>query len=184
MEPLMAEIKMFAGNYAPQGWFFCDGSLLPINQYSALFALLGTTYGGDGVQTFQLPDLRGRTPIHSGNGQGRNVSRYELGQIGGTENVTISAQQMPAHNHLIKASTTGGDQAVPGDGTTANYYLAATADSQTGATTNTYTDVAPDTQLNSGSVTPAGGSQPVSLLTPYLGINYIIAWTGIWPSRP
>ncbi len=178
----MAEIKMFAGNFAPNGWFFCDGSALPINQYSALFALLGTTYGGDGVQTFNLPDLRGRTPIHSGNGQGKNVSRYELGQIGGTENVTLSAQQLPAHTHNVNASSAGGTSLVP----TGGLLGGAPGDPVTGAGATIYTDpaVKSDVTLNAATIAPAGGSQPVNVVTPYLGINYIIAWTGIWPSRP
>jgi microcystin-dependent protein len=181
MEPLMAEIKMFAGSFAPNGWFFCDGSTLPINQYSALFALLGTTYGGDGVQTFNLPDLRGRTPIHSGNGQGKNVSRYELGQIGGNENVTLSALQMPAHTHILNAVSADGTVLQP----TGAFPATSPGDPVSGSGVNIYSQATtPDVTMNPKTVAPAGGSQPVNVVTPYLGINYIIAWTGIWPSRP
>ena len=175
----MAEIKLFAGNFAPNGWFFCDGSTLPINQYSALFALLGTTYGGDGVQTFQLPDLRGRTPIHSGNGQGKNVSRYELGQIGGTENVTLSALQMPAHSHLINTVTLG-NLPQPNGNVPAGLFV----DPSTGEGTNNWSNAKADSTLSPATIAATGGNQPVNVVTPYLGINYIIAWTGVWPSRP
>ncbi len=175
----MAEIKIFAGNFAPQGWFFCDGSSLPINQYSALFALIGTTYGGDGVQTFQLPDLRGRTPIHSGNGQGKNVSRYELGQTGGTENVTLSAQQMPAHSHLINTVTLGNQPQPNG-----NVLAGLPVDPGTGEGINNWSNATPDSNLSPKAIAAAGGNQPLNVVTPYLGINYIIAWTGVWPSRP
>ncbi|QEC79662.1 phage tail protein [Mucilaginibacter ginsenosidivorax] len=177
MEPYIGEIRMFAGNFAPQGWFFCDGSLLSISQYSAFFSLLGTTYGGDGMSTFQIPDLRGRAPIHSGNGQGKNVSRYELGQVGGNENITLIAPQMPAHSHVINCSSTA-DLAVPAAG-----YPAASSDPALGTIINSYASTT-DSQMNPLAVAPAGGNQPVNVVTPYLAVNFIIAWQGIWPSRP
>jgi microcystin-dependent protein len=179
MEPYIGEVKIFAGTFAPNGWFFCDGSLLPINQYTAFFSIIGTTYGGDGMRTFQLPDLRGRTPIHSGNGQGINVSRYELGQIGGSENVTISALQMPAHSHLINTATLGNLPQPNG-----NVLAGLPVDLTTGEGTNNWSNAAPDSTLSPKTIAAAGGSQPLNVVTPYLGINYIIAWTGIFPSRP
>lgn len=183
MEPFIGEIKMFAGTFAPQGWFFCDGSTLSIQQYNAFFALIGTTYGGDGVQTFQLPDLRGRTAIHSGNGQGRNVSRYELGQIGGTENVTLNAQQLPAHSHNLQGVAGAANQFSP-----EGNYLSISIDKGSGNPANIYNDgtdaTVPFANLGVKSVLPAGGSQPVNVVTPYLAVNFIIAWQGIWPSRP
>ncbi|QHS55837.1 phage tail protein [Mucilaginibacter sp. 14171R-50] len=180
MEPYLGEIKIFAGSFAPSGWFFCDGTTLAISQYSALFSLLGTTYGGDGMQTFNLPDLRGRTPIHAGNGQGRGVSKYVQGQIGGVENVTLTVQQMPAHTHVINAVSTDGTALTP----TGAYPATSPGDPLTGAGVNIYSTATPDVTMNNGTLTPAGGSQPVNVVTPYLGINYIIAWQGIYPSRP
>jgi microcystin-dependent protein len=183
MDPYIGEIRMFAGNFAPQGWFFCDGSMLSINQYQAFFSLIGTTYGGDGMSTFQIPDLRGRAPIHSGNGQGRGVSRYELGQLGGTENVTLSVQQMPAHGHQVLVIASAADQSTP-----ENNFLSIGVDGSTGNAATSYQDFVdttlPQTYLNQKTVVPSGGNQPVNVVTPYLGINFIIAWQGIWPSRP
>ncbi|MFD0763321.1 phage tail protein [Mucilaginibacter lutimaris] len=180
MDPLLGEIKMFAGTFAPNGWYFCDGTTLAISQNAALFSILGTTYGGDGVSTFKLPDLRGRTPIHSGNGQGVNVSRYQLGQVGGTENVTISALQMPAHTHTINAVSAEATALQP----TNAYPASSPGDPVSGSGVNIYSSATPDVTLNVNSVAPAGGSQPLNVVTPYLGINFIIAWTGIYPSRP
>jgi microcystin-dependent protein len=179
MEPYIGEIKMFAGTYAPQGWFFCDGSSLPISQYNAFFALIGTNYGGDGVQTFQLPDLRGRVPIHSGNGQGKSVSRYELGQIGGTENVTITAPQLPSHSHTINTVTLGNLPQLNG-----NCLAGLPVDLTTGEGTNNWSNAVPDSVLNPATVSPTGGNQPLNVVTPYLAVNFIIAWQGIWPPRP
>jgi len=179
MEPLMGEIKMFAGTFAPNGWYFCDGALLSIAQNTALFSILGTTYGGDGVQTFQLPDLRGRTPIHAGNGTGLGVSQYLLGQIGGSESVSISAQQMPPHTHTINTVTLGNQPQPNG-----NIHAGLPVDLTTGEGTNNWSNAEPDSTLGSRAVAPSGGGQPVNVVTPYLGINYIIAWTGIYPSRP
>jgi microcystin-dependent protein len=179
MEPLMGEIKMFAGTFAPNGWYFCDGTLLSISQNSALFSILGTNYGGDGVQTFALPDLRGRTPIHAGNGQGRNVSKYQLGQIGGSENVTLIATQLPSHTHVINTVTLGNLPQPNG-----NVLAGLPVDLTTGEGTNNWSNATPDSTLGPLAVAPTGGNQPVNVVTPYLGINYIIAWSGIYPSRP
>ena len=175
-EDYIGEISMFAGNFAPKGWAFCQGQLLPISQNTALFSLLGTTYGGNGVTTFALPDLRGRSPI--GTGQGPGLSNYDLGQTGGTETVTELTSQMPVHNHALKASTAAGTTNTPGSGT----YLgkAVTPDRQE---VNLYTEAVPDTTIGPASIGNYGGSQPQSIRDPYLTINYIICLQGIYPSR-
>ncbi|MES2265638.1 MAG: tail fiber protein [Bacteroidota bacterium] len=180
MDPYIGEIKMFAGSFAPNGWFFCDGSLLPISQYSAFFSILGTTYGGDGVSTFKLPDLRGRMAIHSGSGQGPNVSRYNLGQFGGNENVTLTQQQMPMHTHNMAINSVA-----PTVGLATNAFLGFNANSETGDALPFYSATATNgSNLNPAAISVSGGSQPVNVVTPYLGINFIIAWTGIYPTRP
>jgi len=175
MDPFLAEIRMFAGNFAPQGWFTCDGQTLPIAQYTALFSLLGTTYGGNGQTTFQLPDLRGRVPIHVG--QGLGLSPYSLGEMAGVETVTLTPNQMPTHNHLIGCSTNGADSNTPN-----NSVLAAPADA-TRAPINIYTAAANAT-MPPTTVSVAGGSQPHENHQPYLTLTFIIAWQGIYPSRP
>lgn len=170
---------MFAGNFAPRGFQLCQGQLLPIQQYAALFSILGTTYGGNGTTNFQLPDLRGRSPI--GQGQGPGLSVISLGEIAGSENVSILQTNMPAHNHLINVSTSNADQK-PAQ----NNFLATTND---GARSNviqypTYQNAATSgATLNATSVTMAGSNVPVAIRNPYLGINYIIAIQGIFPSR-
>jgi microcystin-dependent protein len=156
---------------APRGWALCDGQLLPISQNTALFSILGTTYGGDGRTTFALPDLRGRVPVHQGQGPG--LSSYDLGQSAGSENVTLSTSQMPSHNHLVNVDT--GD-----NGTTShpnNQYLASSGG------VSIYNSVTDSSTLNPGTVQAAGGSQPHSNLQPYLCIDFIIALEGIYPSR-
>jgi microcystin-dependent protein len=169
---------MFAGNFAPRGFMLCQGQTLPIQQYAALFSILGTTYGGNGTTTFNLPDLRGRAPI--GQGQGLGLSMITLGESAGVENASILAANMPAHNHLINVSTSNGNQklaqnnflATANDGNRqANQYPAYETAATTGAT------------LAAGAVTSAGGSTPVAIRNPFLGINYIIAVQGIFPSR-
>ena len=175
MDPFLAEIRMFAGNFAPNGWFTCDGQLLPISQYTALFSLLGTTYGGNGTTTFQLPDLRGRAPIHVGQGPG--LGAYSLGQNGGVETVTLTANQMPAHNHLIGCSTSGADTNTPN-----NSVLATPANSDR-SPINIYTATANAT-MPPTTVNIQGGSQPHENHQPYLTLTFIIAWQGIYPSRP
>jgi microcystin-dependent protein len=171
-EPFIGEIALFAGNFAPMGWAFCDGSLLPINQYQALFSLLGTTYGGDGRNNFALPDLRGRAPISFRQGPG--LSNYTLGQKGGSESTTLTLAQMPAHNHLLNASTLAADQPGP-----AGNVLAV---EPTGSSA-VYHAAPANTTLDAGAVDPAGSSAAIDNRQPYLAINYIIALQGIYPPR-
>jgi microcystin-dependent protein len=178
-EPFLATIFMFAGNFAPRGYAFCQGQLLPIAQYSALFSLLGTTYGGDGRTTFALPDLRGR--VAQGTGQGPGLSAIALGQQGGSQNVTLTAAQMPSHNHGATVTIHAANDGRPSIDNPSGAVL----DSTSG--TNLYA-VGPDgTTMNAGMATAqianAGGNQPVSILDPFLGINFIIALEGIFPSR-
>ncbi len=177
MEPYIGEIKMFAGTYAPQGWATCDGQLLSIAQNSALFALLGTLYGGDGMNTFALPDLRSRAPIHAG--QGRGLTSYTQGQTGGSESVTLTQKQMPAHSHSFNAYSAGANQILP-----TNYYLSDQVDPLTGQGTQMYSDQTPDVVLNPGTIGLAGGNQPVGTISPVLAVTFIIALSGIWPPRP
>lgn len=178
MDPILGQIILFGGNFAPQGWAFCNGQLLPISQNAALFSLLGTIYGGDGVRTFALPDLRGRAPIHFGQGPG--LSNYALGQVGGQESVTLTVTEMPAHTHSVAPAATSSDATVPDPH---NQIFAKTATRTT--STNTY---APASSKNGAMAAfdsaIAGGSQPHSNLQPYVAMNYIIALQGVYPSRP
>lgn len=177
--PFIGEIKMFAGTFAPRGYFFCNGSLLSIAQYTALFALLGTTYGGNGQTTFALPDLRGRVPLHQGTGAG--LSNRVIGEASGTETVTLLSTQIPAHNHALAATTNQGNAAAP----SASVVLARPVDSL--ATPVLYT--VPGTQtinqqaMASTAIGIAGSSQPHSNMMPTQAVNFIIAVEGIFPSR-
>jgi microcystin-dependent protein len=181
IDPYLGNVTVFAGNFAPRAWMFCQGQLLAIAQYDALFALLGTTYGGDGQTTFALPDLRSRTANHAG--QGTGLSSYMLGEMGGTENTTLLSINMPVHNHSILTLTAvqpASTAATSGVNTPANAFPASGAQlyenvSPTGEMMGSYTSV--------GSTPIAGSSQPVSLIQPYLAMNYIIAVEGIFPSR-
>jgi microcystin-dependent protein len=155
-------------NFSPRGWAFCNGQILPIAQNTALFSLLGTTYGGNGQTTFALPDLRGRVPNSSGQGPG--LSSYDLGQVGGVESETLTINQMPAHNHMVSCQGQDSDSATPVN----NFPAKAAA--------NVYATVA-DTLMNVGMIKNTGGSQPFSVLQPYLTLNYCIALEGIFPSR-
>lgn len=169
---MMASMSLFAGNFAPRNWMFANGQILSIAQNTALFSLLGTTYGGNGQTTFALPDLRGRVPI--GPGQGPGLTNRELGEQGGAEYRTLSALQMPIHNHALNASTATATSSSPSPG---GKTLAAIQ----GA--GAYATVAPNTALSGASVGTAGGSQPFDNMPPYTGINYIICAQGIYPSR-
>jgi microcystin-dependent protein len=182
-EAYIGSIVLFAGNFAPRGWAFCDGSLLAMNQYQALYAILGTTYGGNGTQTFALPDLRSRVPVHANNGQaGPGQPAVQLGQSAGSANVTLTTAQMPMHTHVQQfanvPSTTNSPAsnvlaqitAADADGIplTASGYAPATSALVTGA---------------SQAISQAGGSQPVNVMPPYLGLNYIICLQGLFPTR-
>lgn len=169
-EPFLGDITVFAGNFAPQGWEFCNGQLLPIAQYDALYALLGTIYGGDGQTTFALPDLRGRSPVHAGTLAGGGV--YTQGQNGGAESVTLTTNQIPSHSHTLAAGAQG-TQASPAGG------LPGT----TPARDFRYSSAGVDATLHPTTLQTAGGSQPHNNLSPYLGLSFIIAVAGIFPSR-
>jgi microcystin-dependent protein len=163
-QPYVGEIRMFAGNFAPAGWMFCDGSLLPISENETLFQLIGTTYGGDGQSTFALPDMRGRLPLHQGNG-------FILAETGGAEEITLTSNQIPAHSHPLLASSdatntpnAGGN--VLGAPLTATPFFAAT----------------PTLGLAPQAVSSVGGSQPHTNFQPYLCVNFIISLFGIFPS--
>ena len=175
---------MVGFNYAPVGYAFCNGAILPISQNTALFSLLGTTFGGNGTVTFGLPDLRSRVPV--GQGQGNGLSNYVLGQAAGTENVTLLTNQMPVHTHIATGTvtpgaSTGGRGSTVSTDPTSNYPATAPAGSSIYGTPQ---------NVNMGStpvtvtVQPAGGSLPVPVLQPYLAVNFIIATVGIFPSRP
>ena len=171
MDPFIGEIIMFGGNFAPRGWALCDGQLLPISQNTALFSILGTTYGGDGRTTFALPDLRGRVAIHEGNGPG--LSDYRLGQKGGTEHVTLTTAQIPSHSHNLGADSAAGTSNVPTNNILAN----------TGGFDNEYSTNNPNTNLKSSAISNTGGGQSHTNIQPYLAVNYIIALVGVFPSR-
>jgi microcystin-dependent protein len=169
-EVYLGQIIMFAGNFAITGYQFCSGQTLSISQYTAVFAILGTTYGGNGTTTFQLPDLRGRVPV--GQGQGPGLSGYVLGQSGGTENVTLLQTQMPAHTHAVNAYGSGADKSTVSGSLLAN-----------GAKPDYYSDQGANATMNPGMIAAAGGGQPFSIRQPYLSISYLIALVGIFPSR-
>jgi microcystin-dependent protein len=170
-QPFVGEIRIFGGNFNPNGWMFCDGALLPISEYETLFNLIGTTYGGDGQSTFGLPDLRGRVPIHMGTGAGIT---YQIAESGGSESVTLSTQQIASHNHPLLA-TNANPVASP-----LNATLGVVNSSQAGA--NVYNTAAPDTTLNPAEIQPAGGNQPHDNRQPYQCVNFIISLFGIFPS--
>jgi len=170
-DPFVGEIRMFAGDFAPSGWSLCDGALVPISSNTALFSLLGTTYGGDGRTTFALPDLRGRIPIHPGHGPG--LASRRLGQKGGSENEILTDSHIPSHNHLMQASANLGNAPSPSTRVTA-----------TGASFDgLYVDDGPNVPLATDAVATAGDSQPHTNMQPYLCIHFIIALTGVFPSR-
>ena len=170
-EAMIGEVKMFAGNFAPRGWAMCNGQLLQISQNSALFSILGTTYGGDGRTTFALPDLRGRVAVHAGSGTG--LIRKQLGQQGGAENVNISVRNLPSHTHAIKAVAEVGDEGLP------NGNLLASNSSAN----RSYSTLSSNATMNKSMVENTGGNLPVNNMQPYLTINYIICLEGIYPSR-
>ncbi|WP_165768055.1 phage tail protein [Flavobacterium plurextorum] len=170
-DPLIGQISMFAGTFAPRGWLFCNGQLLPIPQYSTLFSIIGTTYGGDGINNFALPDLRGRVPV--GQGQGPGLSPRNLGETSGNENVTLTISNMPAHNHQLNASTAVGTSNVPTGNVLAN----------TSVLDKEYNG-SPNTAMNNASIGISGSNAPVTIMQPFQTINFIIAIEGIYPPRP
>jgi microcystin-dependent protein len=167
----IGQLRIFAGNFPPAGWHDCDGALLDISQYSDLFSLIGTTYGGDGVTTFALPDLRGRAVI--GAGQGTGLSTYVVGQTGGMENVTLTTNQLPQHSHTLNVSTSLGSTSIPTDA-----YPAAAPDG-----VGAYA-VGGNVQMKANTIENTGGGQPHNNMKPYLAVRYIIALEGIYPSHP
>jgi microcystin-dependent protein len=176
-DPYVGEIRMFGGTFAPVGWFFCDGQSLSIAQYDVLYVLLGTTYGGDGVQTFNLPDLRGRVPVHQGTSAGQT---YVLGQMLGMPSVTLTPPQLPAHTHTMMASGADATSDVPAaGGALANGTPAGVNGLFNYIPYNGQNQVA----LSGASITPAGNSVPHDNMQPYLGVNFIISWAGIFPSQ-
>ncbi|PYP82657.1 MAG: phage tail protein [Blastocatellia bacterium AA13] len=164
-QPYVGEIRMFAGNFAPAGWMFCEGQLLPISENETLFNLIGTTYGGDGQSTFALPDLRGRIPLHMGNG-------FTLAETGGVETVTLTVSQIPAHSHPLLGSSSTGNNASP-------------TSSVVGAATTFDGYIADTTTVNMAttSMSSTGGSQPHNNFQPYLCVDFIISLFGIFPSQ-
>ena len=171
-QPYVGEIRMFGGNFPPNGWMFCEGATLPISENEVLFQLIGTTYGGDGQETFNLPNLASRVPIHMGTGP--SGVTYQIGEMAGTEQETLTVQQIPSHTHTAGAATTG--QVLSPNGAV----LATAQSTQSGV--RIY-GASPTVAMNAASITPAGGSQPHENTQPFLCINYIISLFGIFPSQ-
>jgi microcystin-dependent protein len=173
-DPFVAEIRIFPFNFAPKGWAFCDGQLLPLSQNTALFSLLGTTYGGNGKSNFALPDLQGRAPMHPGQGPG--LSLHDLGETGGSETVTLLESEIPAHSHTLRVSSTGTDE----EG------LKNPTNNITGKEANTlpiYITPQANVAMAPQALAPAGGSLPHNNLMPYLTLNFCIALQGVFPPR-
>ncbi|MBP6366174.1 MAG: phage tail protein [Nitrosomonas sp.] len=213
LEPFVGEISYVAFDYAPNGWFKCDGQTLPISQYAALYSLLGTKYGGDGITNFKLPDMRGKVPVHQGQSPG--YSNFTMGQTNGAENFTLTATQLPTHSHpatavststsavapgasatsTLKAANVAGDMTTPGSNAIATSSAALTKiySSTTAPNVNMHIDSI-ETTLSGVNVTTTtntavtvgdtGSSQPFSIMQPYTTVNCIIAWQGVYPSRP
>lgn len=171
-EPFLGEIRMFGGTFAPTGWALCNGQLLPISQNTALFSILGTTYGGNGTSTFALPDLRGRVAVHQG--QGAGLSPYLPGEQTGVENVTLLQNQMPIHNHVVNADGNAGGKTTP----TGNF-----PGTVSGTAAEKIYSGASGATMNPAMIASAGGSQPVKIIQPVLCVTFIIALQGIFPSR-
>ncbi|HLO31906.1 MAG TPA: tail fiber protein [Anaerolineales bacterium] len=168
-QPFIGEIRIFGGNFAPAGWAFCNGQLMPISENDALFTLIGTTYGGDGQETFGLPDLQGRLPMHMGTGGG--LSPRTIGEQGGVETVTLTINQIPNHSHVPLAVAGNGNQSTPQGGVWA------------GVTTSIYTSNPPNLAFNATLGGSTGGSQPHENLMPYLAVSFIISLFGIFPTQ-
>src|SRR5262245_19497990 len=171
MAPYVGEIRMFAGNFAPNGWMFCEGQTLPISENEVLFQLIGTTYGGDGQSTFNLPNLASRVPLHMGTGP--DGTTYQIGEMAGTEQETLTVQQIPTHTHPLTASTSVGNTPNPQNSVV----------SQTDGSILRYIADSPGAAMNANAIGPAGGSQPHENTQPFLCINFIISLFGVFPSQ-
>jgi microcystin-dependent protein len=173
MDPFVAEIRIFPFNFAPKGWAWCDGQLMPLSQNTALFSLLGTTYGGDGKSNFALPDLQGRAPMHPGQGPG--LSLHDLGETGGSETVSLLESEIPSHSHAAMATSQPGEDAAPGPSEALARSVGASL---------YQTDTAQNlVQLAPEALAPAGGDQPHNNLQPYLTFYFCIALQGVYPPR-
>ena len=172
-EPFVGEIRMFGGNFAPSGWAFCSGQLLPISENETLFNLIGTTYGGDGQSTFALPDLQGRIPVHAGTGS--DGIAYQIGETGGTEAVTLTTNQIPGHSHVPIASTDAGTVPNPGNA----IFAAGGSGEQMYSTPPSV----PAGSMNVGAILPTGGSQPHDNVAPFLCISFILSLFGVFPTQ-
>ncbi len=173
MDPFVAEIRIFPFNFAPKGWAWCDGQLLPLSQNTALFSLLGTTYGGDGKSNFALPDMQGNAPMHPGQGPG--LSLHDLGETGGSETVTLLESEIPSHTHALMASSTVSSKPNPAGNAIARV--------QSGATPYATAAGAPLSAFSDQALAPAGGDQPHNNMQPYLTLYFNIALQGVYPPR-
>jgi microcystin-dependent protein len=169
--PYIGEIRMFGGNFPPAGWAFCSGQLMPISENDALFTLIGTTYGGDGQETFGIPDLQGRVPIHAGQGPGLSQT-YQIGEKAGSETVTLTAQQIPTHNHQFQVSQSGGNQNSPSGGLVAS-----------STTIPCFVPGPATAAMAANSIVAAGGNQPHDNMMPFLVVSFIISLFGIFPTQ-
>ncbi len=170
MDPFVAEIRIFPFNFAPKGWAFCDGQILPLSQNTALFSLLGTTYGGDGKSNFALPDMQGNAPMHPGQGPG--LSLHDLGETGGSETVSLLQSEIPSHSHAFVAAQSDGINRLPAGQLPANMIGV-----------NGYSTVVNLTAMADSSLSPAGGDQPHNNMQPYLTLSFCIALQGVYPPR-
>jgi microcystin-dependent protein len=176
MDPFVAEIRIFGFNFAPRGWAFCDGQLLALSQNTALFSLLGTTYGGNGSSNFALPNLQGSAPMHSGQSAGPGLSLHDLGEIGGSETVTLLQSEIPSHSHVMMAANLPSDQAAPSS--TRSLSRSGNASAYVAG------NPAPTTvQMAAETLAPAGGDLPHNNMMPYLTMNFCIALQGVFPPR-
>jgi microcystin-dependent protein len=169
--PYVGEIRMFGGSFAPAGWAMCSGQLMPISQNDTLFNLIGTTYGGDGQETFGIPDVQGRLPIHQGTNP-QTGTTYQIGEMAGVEQVTLSTQQIPQHTHALVASTSSGTTGVPTDNVLASNIQV-----------SLYSQFPPTNNMNANAITSVGGSQPHENMMPFLVITFIISLFGIFPTQ-